>query len=221
MDISAAMPEDLPAPSVVGSDCGTSGLSVLQRNFVACYVQNGGKAQLAAIQAGYAESSAHVSATKNLANLKIAAEIQRRCRSAVHAALPVAIQTLLEICSDKDVKPEIRRKAANDILERGGIATDKAGTTVNVGVSVSGGQVQQLIGSIEAQRERRMSGIAGGMSDTDQRQIDALATAVDQLTDGRPGGDQDQGPAPARVHLPPPSSANGAEGDDFTPAGDD
>lgn len=189
---------------------GPSALSVKQRAFALEYVTNGGKARDAALAAGYGESGAHVAANRCLVSPKVGAEILRLSRSLIHTALPLAIQALVEIVTDKEIKPEIRRKAAVDLLERGGMGSEKGGVHLNVGVQVNGQQAQALIGEVWDARSARMSGIPTAMADN-MRMIEG---AVERLEDDGRGGDQPQGPAPVPVALPPHSSENSTISED-------
>lgn len=207
MEITATTDASDPLPSVVASVSGPSALSIMQREFARAYVVNGGKGTEAALAAGYAEGSAHVASSRNLVNPRVAAEIVRLSRSLIHAALPVAIQCLVELVTNEEVKPEIRRKAANDLLERGGMATEKAGVHLNVGVQVNGGQAQRLIAEVWDAKQQRLSDIPASMPDN----LKAISEAIDALGDDAPAGDRGgveiAGPMPGPGPLPPPSAA--------------
>jgi phage terminase small subunit len=184
-----------------------SALSVKQRAFALAYVCNGGKAREAALEAGYGEAGAHVAANRCLVNHKVGAEIQRLCKAFIHTGLPAAIHRLIAIISDEKVAPRDAIKAVNSLLERGGLATEKGGVHVNVGVQVNGQEAQRLIGEVWNARSARLSDIPPAMSDTleeDLNTIEALAIAPPTAT---PGGDQLQGPAGATGPLPVPSTA--------------
>ena len=217
MDISPATDPDAQLPSVVESvSGGPAGLSELQREFARHFVLNGGNSTKAAILAGYSDKSAHVSAHRNLVNVKVLAEIKRLSVSNVQAFLPIAIRTLVEIACDPEADPRARVQAANSLLDRAGMAAPKGGVQVNVGVQVNGQQVQALIGEVWDARSRRMSGIGGGMSDNsgtlEGQAPDALAAPTGDPSEAAGGGGMRfQGPIAGSSSIPPPEHEHSGE----------
>lgn len=185
-------------------------LSAQERIFVDAFVGNGGKGADAVLAAGYSATAPDVQAARLLCRSRVAAAIKARCETFAHSMLPVAVKALLDICETAPL-PKDRIKAANSLIELAGLAPIKGGTTVNVGVQVNGGQAQSILRNVEEARARRLSGIAGGMSDNLERishDIDAtLAAAPGPAAAPHPGGEGFQGPAAVPVPLPPPSSA--------------
>lgn len=208
-----------------GSVRGGSALSGMERIFAHQFVANGGKGTEAALAAGYSPTNASVAASRCLTRKRVADEIGRLCRTFIHSALPIAIQALLEIASDKNAKASDRIKAANSLLERGGLATEKGGVHVNVGMQVNGGQVQTLISSIWDARDQRLSGIPPAMSDS----IEALSSEVERIEhqplDPAPadtgGGIRIAGPVAESCPIAGYSSAKPLKADEFRRAFDD
>jgi hypothetical protein len=136
-----------------------------------------------------APTAAHVAASRCLVNPKVGAEIQRLSRSLIHTALPTLIRELIELATDKSIAPRDRLKALNSLLERGGIATDKAGVNVQVGVQVNGSQAQALISEVWSARNGRLSDIPPAMSDNmKQLESDVEALAIAPPTTDPGGG---------------------------------
>lgn len=200
--LSAANEHPTEHGNAVGSVTGPASLSVKQREFALAYVLNGGKGTEAALAAGYGETGAHVAANRCLVNPKVGAEIQRLSRSLIHTALPTLIRELIELATDKAIAPRDRLKALNSLLERGGIATDKAGVQVAVGVQVNGSTAQALISEVWTQRSGRLSDIPPAMSDSMEGNLKAIEQAIDAPATTLPGGDRLKGSRPPHVSLP-------------------
>lgn len=205
-----------------GSETGASALSQQERIFCDLFVANGGKGTEAAIEAGYAEASAHVAASRLLCRDRVARRIGDLVRRFAHSNMPTVVRLALEIAEDKEALRKDRLKALGLLADWSGMAPKAGGITINNSNSqtnVSGGEVQALMKSLWDARQRRLSGIAGGMSDT----LDAIATDAAQLAIDAgttpPGGIVSQGPSPAPVHLPPPSSAQPSETREFRRGG--
>jgi hypothetical protein len=191
----------------VGSVSDASKLSAQERIFCDVFVGNGGKAGEAARAAGYADASADVTACKLLCRSRVADRIKNLCGRFGHAALPVAIQTLVTCAGAEKALWKDRIKAANSLIELAGLFAPKGGIQVNVGI-VNGSQAQQIISEVHARRTARLSDIPTAMPDTfaeDMRTLEAVALPPPA---DPPGGDQLQGPAAGTRPLPVPSTAN-------------
>lgn len=191
---------------------GAASLSAMERIFCDTFVANGGNGTDAAIAAGYAEGSAHVTGCRLLCRKRVADHLVAMSQRFVHAALPVAIRTLIEAASDDKALWKDRIKAAVSLLEHGGMAAPKGGVHVNVGVAVDGAKAQQLISSVWSARAERMSDIPTAMPDN----LQAISDAIDELeSDELPaegeGGEQFQGPVAGVASLPPPSPARSSK----------
>lgn len=216
--MTAAMEPENSVPAVVDSVGGSSGLSILQRNFAREFVANGGKATEAAIAAGYAAPSARISATKCLCNPRVGHEIERLSRTFIYSGLPAAIHRLFGIIMNPETKDRDALKAVNSLLERAGMAAPKGGLQVNVGVQVNGQQAQALIGEVWQAKQARLSDIPPAMSDTNLRQIEQSIDVLASLPADPPGGDQLQGPAGPQCPLPVPQPTELPNSDDLPPA---
>ncbi|WP_409306068.1 terminase small subunit [Peribacillus sp. SCS-155] len=103
--------------------------------------QNG---TLSAIQAGYSENSAHVTASRMLKTEKIQAlisSIRNETTEALRAQFLsdafVARQIMYDIMNDSEVTPTIRLQAAKDFLDRAGFkAVEKKELTENRTINV-------------------------------------------------------------------------------------
>lgn len=96
-----------------------SGLTEKQSRFVDAYVANGGRLKAAAIEAGYAERSAHVEANRLMKNPLICQEIHRECMLRLARDAPVALQAVSGLM--QSAKSElVKLQAAQDWLDRAG-----------------------------------------------------------------------------------------------------
>lgn len=179
-----------------------SDLSQHERIFVDVFTANGGKATEAALAAGCPEPSAHVQASRMLCRPRVAAAIKARCESFAHACLPVAIQTLLEICGNDKLLPKDRIKAANSLVELAGMTAPHGGMTLNVGVQVNGQQAQAIIQSVHDARSARLSDIPPAMPDTLGSDLKMIEGTIERLAGDPPGGDRDQGTLGPDCPLP-------------------
>lgn len=206
------------AQEATGSVTGTSALSAAERIFVDVFIVNGGKGTEAALAAGFAEASAHVSASRMLCRKRVADAILARCQTFMQAALPIAVKALADIAADEQALRKDRIKAATSLLEHGGLAAPKGGVQVNVGVAVNGQQAQALIGSVWDAKQARLSDIAGGMSDTLKSDLDDIERLTIDAEPATPGGDQVQGPGAGSAPVPPPAFEHSPISDVSQPA---
>lgn len=95
-------------------------LTSKQIGFVVAYVANGGAKRDAAIEAGYAEASAHVEAHRLLGNLSILEAIRHLATVSFSAALPAAIRTVSSL-SESAKSEYVRLQAAESVLDRLGL----------------------------------------------------------------------------------------------------
>ena len=197
----------------------TSELSQQERIFCEAFVTMRGRGDLAAIEAGFNTKNASLTACRLLVKDRIASRIQVIVKRLAHTGMPAAIAALIDICNDPTVSPASRIKAANSLLERGGLATDKGGVQVNVGVQMNGGQVQQLIGSVWDAKQARLSGIPPAMSDSIAAlndEVDAIeATALEVPAEDPGGGMKIEGPSPESCPIAGYSSATPSPTDEF------
>lgn len=99
-------------------------LSSKQLTFVATYVANGGKGTAAAKAAGYAASSAHVEAHRQLQKHSIIKAIAELSVLRMGAHLPAAIETIARL--SRGAKSEyVQLEASKDVLDRAGISAPK------------------------------------------------------------------------------------------------
>lgn len=91
-----------------------------QIGFVCAYVANGGAKRDAAVEAGYAEASAHVEAHRLLGNLTVLEAIRHLSVVSFAASLPGAIRTVDRLSTG--AKSEyVRLQAAESVLDRLGL----------------------------------------------------------------------------------------------------
>lgn len=108
-------------------------LTELMLAFVDAYVMNGGKQKAAAIAAGYAASSAHVTGSRLMRNPAVIRAIFERTTLQLGASLPAALDTMMKL--SKSAKSEhVRQQASADLLDRAGLAAPKQ---VRVGGSLT------------------------------------------------------------------------------------
>lgn len=105
-------------PSCVSTPSGD--LTLKQDAFVDAYVANGGQGTLAAKEAGYSESGAHVEANRLLKNPLIIQEVHRRTVMAIGAALPSALNTVRRL-SESAKSEYVQLEASRDLLDRAGM----------------------------------------------------------------------------------------------------
>lgn len=143
-------------------------LSNQERTFVAAFITNGGNAKEAAALAGY--SHPHVIGCRMLTRQRVVDAIHKLTRRQLHAALPVALGTLVELCRDTEAAWKDRRAAAEAILK-----LDNAGkaTGPSVAVQVNVGRddpVSEVIQGVWENRAQRLSSIAAPMPDNSPAQ---------------------------------------------------
>jgi phage terminase small subunit len=108
-------------------------LTELQERFVHEYVANGGNASAAAKQAGYAEVSAHVTASRMLKNDAIIQAVTMATMRRLGTALPGALAKVMKLSSSAKSE-RIQLEASADLLDRAGLVAPKQ---VRVGGSLS------------------------------------------------------------------------------------
>jgi hypothetical protein len=144
-----------------------------ERIFVAAFLTNGGRGADAARAAGYAKPDQ--AAYRLILRERIAEAIHKMTRRNLHAALPVAVGTLVELCRDEKAAWKDRRAAAEALLKLDR-STTATGPSVAVQVNVGRDDpVSEVIQGVWQNRARRMSGIAAPMPDDS----DGLADAGD------------------------------------------
>lgn len=181
-------------------------MSVMRRDFARYFVLNGGKPSHAAALAGFSDSDLAKAAQRCLLDPKVISEIKRLSVINVGQWIPFAFNVLIGIASDLEVSPDVRRKAAVDLLDRAGVPAQKGGVQVNVGVQVNGNEVQALIGSIWEAKSAKvpdLSGIPPAMTDT----IGALDHDENGFGEPIDGGGHADERVPAPVSSIPLSTA--------------
>lgn len=170
-----ASPSPLATAPVIGSDDDFGPdphrFTELQKAFIREFVANGGKAEAAAISAGYG-GGAQGMAMRNLAKPRVQAEIQRRLRLQCGSALAVAVGRLMKI-AETSTDDRAAVAAALGLMDRFGMAPPK-GPAVNVQVNNFGNsEAQSILSEVVERRTQRLkrvgpsalSGIAGTMPD--------------------------------------------------------
>lgn len=110
-------------------------LTPMQCAFVVAYVASGGKRKQSAIDAGYAEGSAHVEAYRLLQKTAILQAVQHLSVRSFGALLPGAIRTVSDL--SVNAKSEyVRLEASKDVLDRMGLTAPKR-VQVDSNVSVT------------------------------------------------------------------------------------
>lgn len=126
-----------------------------QSAFIDAFIELGGRAEEAAIQAGYAGGASNM-ASRNLAKPKIQAEIVRRLKLRHGSALAIAIGNLLTIIEESE-DDRARVQAALGIMDRFGMAPPRGpAATVNVNV-MTAGAAQAVLQDVQKRREQRLS----------------------------------------------------------------
>jgi hypothetical protein len=103
-----------------------SGLTLLQETFIDLYLYDPevrGRAAAAAIKAGYSKNNVRVAAERLMDYPKVQevlAEERNNMRVRMTLAASDAMDTLCELCLDKQVPAAVRRSAASDLLDRAG-----------------------------------------------------------------------------------------------------
>lgn len=116
--------------------------------FVDEYLANGGQAKKAAVFAGYAENSAHVTASRLLRKPQIIDAIKSKTINRARICSPMAMEVLIRIANDNAVAPRDRIAASKEVLDRGGITRENP--MMQVQVSSGGHTADALIAQIEA-----------------------------------------------------------------------
>ena len=121
---------------------GARALTARQQKFVDHYIENGGKLEQAAIDAGYAEAGAGNQARQLVRNPKVYTEVMRRVpdllgRQAV-PAIAVVVRLMQSAKSDY-----VKLEAARDILDRAGFqpaqrVDHRLDTTLSVAINLGG-----------------------------------------------------------------------------------
>lgn len=136
-----------------------------ERLFVAAFLTNGGKGSDAARVAGYTAPAQ--AAARLLVRERVADAIHKMTRRNLHAALPVAVGTLVELCRDTSAPWKDRRAAAEALLKLDR-STTPTGPAVAVQVNVNRDDpVSEVIQGVWQNRAARMSSIAAPMPDAD------------------------------------------------------
>lgn len=112
-------------------------LTARQDLFVETYIENGGKKQAAALQAGYEPVSAASRASRLLQEDKVLSEIYRRTKLVLASATPELLNTLMGLAR-KGKSERIRMEAAQDLLTRAGFsAPDRVDHRLSGDINVS------------------------------------------------------------------------------------
>ncbi len=99
----------------------TEGLSEMEARFVAEYIAGGGAdATRAALRAGYAAKSAHVSAHHLLRRDRVLTAIKREAERRLQAGVALGAAVLVELATGAKSET-VRRQAAKDLLDHGGL----------------------------------------------------------------------------------------------------
>lgn len=180
-------------------------LSVPQTIFAQNYVMNGGNGVQAARAAGYASSTM---AVKCLSNPSVLAEIKRLSVLNLEAKLPELIARLTAIALDPKTPPALAVDTGMKLLDRAGLKP-KSSPLVEIHqssqhVHLTSDLAQQVIGEVWQARQRRVSDISGGMTDSAPL-IDATPAAA--VHDPQGGGNS-QGPVAGPDPIPPHVSEN-------------
>lgn len=212
-----ATPEDDDPFSAMDSVSGPSGLSTLQRDWARQFVLLGGNATKAAVIAGYAESSAHLSGRKNCLNGRVMSYVRQLSMADCRQYLPLAISTLVACCADAEADWKDRIKAAEKLCVFGGLAPKESGPSVSLSLTINGSEARQEIAKVHEARQARlarMSSIGDAMSDRldgldtvdEGHLIEAQPTSRTELATAAPaarGGDQAPGSPSRHVPIPP------------------
>jgi phage terminase small subunit len=95
------------------------GMTDKQSRFVDEYVANGGQLKAAAVEAGYAEKSAHVEANRLMKNPLICKAIYDETMLTLGRHAPAALATMVGLA--RNAKSElVKMQSAADILDRAG-----------------------------------------------------------------------------------------------------
>jgi hypothetical protein len=160
------MQSALDAIETLDSEGRTPGARLLpqERLFCAAFVMNGGNGTAAAEVAGYLNPA--VMASRLLARKRVAAMMHELSRRYLHAALPVAISTLLECCQDTQASWKERRAAAAELLKLDS-AGRSSGPSVAVQVNVGKDDApSEVLRAVWEGRAGRLSSIAAPMPDS-------------------------------------------------------
>jgi hypothetical protein len=103
-----------------------SDLTEKMRSFAEHYVQMGGQnATEAARRAGYAASGAQAVSSRMLRDPRILDYLKWLAETRMRAGVIKSVQVLEKIRDDDTVAPDVRRKAAESLLDRGGLLLTK------------------------------------------------------------------------------------------------
>jgi hypothetical protein len=166
------MQNALEAVETLDSENQTPGarLTAQERLFVAAFVVNGGKSMEAAEAAGYRHP--HQMAARLMVRARVASMMQQLTRRYLHSALPIAIATLLECCTDPTASWKERRAAADSLLKLDGAGRSQ-GPSVAVQVNVGKDDApSEVLRAVWEGRAGRLSGIAAPMPDNDAPLLD-------------------------------------------------
>jgi phage terminase small subunit len=131
-------------------------LKPMQRAFASEYARNGGNARKAPLTAGYSPKTAHSQGSRLLHHPLVQEEIRRRTFAYVDHVAPLAVQALVDVIEDANVRPRDKIKAAEALLDRGFLhrkATSEVTGTVTV-------QPSQIIEEIWRTRQERIPATA-------------------------------------------------------------
>lgn len=94
-------------------------LSQQEEAFCIAFVANSGKRKLAALEAGYAESAAGVSATRLLRRQHVLDRIQQLNQAAFRALGPALVAGMVNL-AEKSKSEKVRHDSLKDLLDRAG-----------------------------------------------------------------------------------------------------
>ena len=84
----------------------------MQRAFASEYARNGGNARQAALTAGYSPKTAHSQGSRLLHHPSVQEEVRRQTFAYVDHVAPLAVQALVDVIEDANVRPRDKIKAA-------------------------------------------------------------------------------------------------------------
>lgn len=167
-------------------------LSPLQAAFARAYVLNGGKAQQAALEAGYSPGGSEQIAIRNVRHKLVIAEIKRLSIVEVGARLPEIIQKLWDMVEANTTPPDVKARILFQLMDRGGMPKAPTGPATQVNVQINAGGSSALIQEIWASktaRERALSVIDNGMSDKGVDSAEIVEAILVPPESIEPGGD--------------------------------
>lgn len=219
MPVSQGEDDEVPSVSGGGAPYGAKSghrITPQQKAFARAFVLESGNATEAAKIAGYA--SPQTSGSKLMVHPGVMAEVKRLSVFNIEAELPQLIARGIEIAKDPKTPKELAVRTIFGLMDRVGLRP-KSGPLVQINDNsvhnTDARQVtmspQDVLRQLDAQRERRMSGISASMTDNPP-QYDALPEPpAEAQADPTQGGGVDQGPCAGPSSLPGTSDADTAE----------